>query len=1046
MSFTGFVALTPPPSGGVVIPPALAEAVKRGEAILFLGAGASFGAEHPDGRQMPLGGALKDLICDRFLSGLCKDRALDEVASLAENSAGRGEVDQFIATSVRGFSPPAQHRLVPAFRWKAVFGTNYDLLLEEAYALCDKPLQTLKPFYRDGGIERELATAVDPVPYYKLHGTIDHLHDRDAPLILTQESYLNPKFNRRRLFARLEDLGSEFPIVFVGTRLADHHIREILAAVDAQAGSRPTYFFVDPSITTYDEQLLASRRMTPVCATFGDFMEALNRSVAPEARPLYGVLEAATHSIERHFRRRVRVPESLRAFLTNNIEHVHTGLPSTPVSADLFFKGESTSWDPIERGYDIERHIYTTVMLRLLEDQQNAVSVFAIRGVAGAGKSVFGRRLAYDLATRHDRLVLFGRAGTHLRADPLLDLHNLTGLPVVLFVDQAADQLRSLEELTHRLQAASVPITLVLLDTIAAFGSGLEPFARQMQAEFELRSLTKGEIEALLSKLELNGALGLLGPMSQDERVSTFESLADRQLLVALYEATHGKQLEELLVEEYHRILLSEAQELYLLVCTLNRFSIPIRAGLVNRVMGVGFTDFEKRFLRPLEGLVFAEMDPRSRDFAYRARHPQIAEIVFRRILNTQTKQSEQYVRIIEGMNPSYGSDNAAMRKMLSARNLRDLSPDAAERRLILRVAHRVTNGDPFILQQQAILEMNSSGGDLEAAAALLEQAIEAQPKDPSLKHTKASLLARRAKLIKDPLARRTMRNGARAVLAELRQRQGSDPYGLALKATLAIDDLEDQLSALPPDAHAPAEPAIIRLMEDAERSLAQGLAGHPDFEALTREAYRLRKVMGQGDRGVALLRRTLQQQPHLEFVATTYAKAIADRDLPEALWALRTCLAEKPNSRMLNQAFFELMMLEADDFRDALLPHLRRAYTVGDGNIAMHVHAIRYFFMRADRSEYDSAITAASGMRVAWGELSKPRFPVTGTPSGDPYSGRILRLGATYGSVEVPGLLDRVHVRADLTQEDVWDRLREQASIKLTIWFNARGAVGKIV
>jgi len=1027
------------------IPASLAEAMKRGEAVLFLGAGASFGATRADGQVMPLGNALRDLVCDRFLAGTCKDRSLDEVASLAETTVGRAELDQFVANAVRGFEPTPAHLLLPKFRWKAVFGTNYDLLVEAGWGATPS-LQTLKPIFRDTGIERELATVVDPLPYYKLHGTIDYLHDPAIPLILTQDSYLTYRQNRRRLFGRFEDLAREMPVVFVGTRLADHHLREILHTVDADASTRPTYFFVSPDINEFDVALLGRKRMLPIKATFEGFMAALDAAVEPLARTLYGAVAPAGHSIERHFRRKVACPTSIRAFLTDNVEHVHAGLSSTAVDAKLFFKGQSESWDPIERGYDIERQIYPTVMLRLL-DMDNAageLNVVCVRGVAGAGKTVFARRLAYDLAVKHDRLILYCKPGVHLRADPLLDLHGLTGLPVTLVVDQAADQLRSLEELVARLSAAGVPATLLLVDTHASFGSGLEPFARMLRGEFELRNLAEREIRDILVKLELHGALGLLEPLGPDQRVATFEELADRQLLVALYEATQGKPLEQLIVDEYHRIVLSEAQELYLLVCTLNRFSVPVRAGLIQRVMGVRFVDFEKRFLGPLSGVVFAEMDPRSRDYAYRARHPHIADIVFRRILDTQTKQSEQYVRVVEGLNPSYASDNAAMRKMLSARNLRDLSASLVERRRILRVAERVTGEDAFIMQQQAILEMNSPGGDLDVATERLEAAIRLQPRDTSLKHTQATLLARKAGQIKDPLARRAMRNRARAVLGEIRPKAGNDPYLFATKASLAIDDLEDALRALPGGSDAPAEPGVIRMVEDAERALEQGLASAPEFERLTKESFRLRKLLGEEEKGLGLLRRTLSQQPHLEFVAATYARLVADRDLPGAMEAVRRCLSEKPQSRLLNQVLFELMVKEADDFRDALLGPLRRAFTFEDANVVMHVHAIRYHFMRREKDEFAAVVRAAARSTAPWSERDRPRLPVEGPLADARYGATVTKLSANHGFLAIPDLMQQVFVNADHLPERTWDALREGMRVQARLLFNYRGPIAR--
>jgi hypothetical protein len=1019
--------------------------MKRGDAVLFLGAGASYGTKHDDGRTMPLGVALKDLICDRFLAGKCKERGLDEVASLAENSAGRGDMDGFVAQAVRGFEPGIAHKLIPSFRWRAIFGTNYDLLVETAFEQADDPLQTLKAFYRDGAIERELATSPDPLAYYKLHGTIDHLHDREAPLILTQESYVAVSHKRRRLFGRLEDLASEYPIVFVGTRLADVHIRAILDVVDKAGGARPTYYFVNPDINEFDEALLGKRRMVPIKSGFDTFLQALNEAVPPLARKLHGAIGATTHSIEQHFRRAVPAPQSIVAFLTDNVEHVHAGISSNSLSAELFFKGESQSWDPIERSFDIERVPYTAVMLRIIgfETADDAVNILIIRGVAGAGKTVFSRRVAYDLAISHGKLVIFGRPGVHLRADPLLDLHALTGLSVVLIVDQAADQVRHIEDLAARLSAAKVRATIVLIDTQAAFGTNLDSLSNYIRAEFEIRNLVSREVLAILEKLEMHDALGLLKEKNQDERVEAFEKLADRQLLVALYEATHGKPLEKLLIDEFHRVILSEAQDLYLLVCTMHRFNVPIRAGLVQRVTGIGFRDFESRFLSPLEGMVYAEMDPRSRDYAYRTRHPQIAEIVFRGVLDTKTKQTQQYIRIIEGMNPTYASDNAAMRKMLSFRNLKDLTSSLDERRRILRVAEQATGGDSFVLQQQALLEMNTRNGDLDVAFERLDVAQEQQPKDKSLKHTRAALLARTAEASQDLLQRRSIRNQAREIIRSMRQGDTSDPYILSLSAQLAIDDLEDSLKDLPKGSSAPADPSVIRLVEDAERALNLGLAQHPDFESLSRQSFRLKNLMGQRERGLRVLTKTLELQPHLEFVTATYARAIADQDLNLALSAVRRCLNEKPASRTLNQLLFDLMRKQSDDFRDELFSPLRRSFTLEDNNLIMHVHALRYHFMRSERMDYDSVLVAATNVQAPWQEKDRPRYRVQSSSGDGRFTGNITRLTNTAGSVSVPGLMDSIFIRsAGSAEETTWDELREGIKVSFDLDFNLRGPI----
>ncbi|MDL2403621.1 hypothetical protein [Rhizobium mayense] len=60
--------------GGIhMIPTTLINAVTRGEVVLFFGAGINYDCRHPDGRKMPLGNDLRDLLADHFLGGECKD-------------------------------------------------------------------------------------------------------------------------------------------------------------------------------------------------------------------------------------------------------------------------------------------------------------------------------------------------------------------------------------------------------------------------------------------------------------------------------------------------------------------------------------------------------------------------------------------------------------------------------------------------------------------------------------------------------------------------------------------------------------------------------------------------------------------------------------------------------------------------------------------------------------------------------------------------------------------------------------------------------------
>ena len=1033
----------------LTLPHTLRDGVARGEVALFLGAGASRGARLPDGKRMPMGGDLRDLIADRFLGGKGKDRSLEEVANYAANQAGRAALDSFVAEQVRPFGPSAGHLLLPAFRWQTLFTINYDLLVERAYEAVQGD-QKIIPFTRDqNNMDRELKAELSALPFFKLHGSIDRLHDPSAPLILTTDTYVGWENNRKRIFNRLTEASIEYPVVHIGTSLTDHHIKVIRAAVGFQAADRPMHYFVSPGINEFEEALFTGERMTPIRATFDEFMIALNENVSENSRKLYAALPAQEHSIQRHFRKNTSVPPSIRAFLTDNVDHVRPGIQSVAVSPEEFFRGQSRSWTPIESSYDIKRKLYEIVMLKTIafDKGESGVDIIAVQGVAGSGKSVFAKRLAWDLGTTYRHLVLFAGAGALIRAEPIVDLFELTGQRPILVIDNAADSLAAVNDLIARMEAAQAPLTIIMLDTHAALSGGLDQFGDNLKFRFELRNLTEEEIELLLAKLEEYQCLGMLEPQSPQERLDVFLRLADKQLLVALYEATQGKLLEDILVDEYHRILLTEAQELYLIVCTLHQFRVGVRAGLVRRLTGVNFEQFRGRLLGPLTGIVSADYDTGPRDYVYRARHSHIAGIVFNNILSTHSQRVNQFLRILDAIDPSYSSDNAALRELINWRNVRDLSPNIEDGRRILATALNAAGEEPFILQQMALLEMNSSTGNLKSAREYLDRAQDIAPWDRTLKHSRANLLGREANAANDGLIAKSLRGDAKKLLRELRSDR-ADPYVSSLNAQLAIDELREILPSRTAEPAPEKEALVLRLITDAEQALSEGLSRSPEFQNLILQSSRLRALLGEGDKAERFLANALARQAHLEFVAIAYAKAIRNRDLPTAISAVRTALQHKSTSKPLNQMLFDLMMQEADDHRDELSGSLRRSFTDGDGNTVMHVHAVRYHFLRGDRAAFEHARTTASNMQVARKDKDRPRLPFMNRDTKDGrFVGDITSLGEAYGFVTVPSLLDRMYLRPIASCDaDVWETLRQGSKVSFVMTFNARGAIASEV
>ena len=128
---------------------------------------------------------------------------------------------------------------------------------------------------------------------------------------------------------------------------------------------------------------------------------------------------------------------------------------------------------------------------------------------------------------------------------------------------------------------SEVKITIVTAERDSEWNVRCGELDARTTAQYELRYLTDRAVHLLLAKLEEHNALGLLAEQDYEGRVDALRERARRQILVALHEATLGRPFEEIVVNEYSRIQPEDARLLYLDICTLNRFGVGVRAGLI---------------------------------------------------------------------------------------------------------------------------------------------------------------------------------------------------------------------------------------------------------------------------------------------------------------------------------------------------------------------------------------------------------------------------------------------------------------------------------
>ena len=1027
------------------LPQPLVTAVTQQSAVLFLGAGASFGARHPEGEKIPSAEVLKNELSDKFLGAKLKSRSLSHIAQMCISETDLLSVQSFIRDKLLPFEPADYHLIIPRFYWHAIITTNYDLILEKAYNKTRIPNQELVPFIKDGQkFDIKLKNSINGVPFIKLHGSIDQIDDSEVPLILSKEQCTTYSKNRTRLFSAFQQYGYEFSIIFCGYSIEDQHIQTILFDLTDNGINRPRYYVVSPDLEDIEKRYWNSRRITCLQATFEDFLLALENKIPEHNRSIPVSLGGGTESIRKFY----RVPdalesEGLKLFLSSDVDHVRSGMPTHAKEPRHFYIGADSGWGPIESYLDVPRRITDNIIvdaiLRDEKDRQRLVDLHIIKGPAGHGKTTVLRRVAWEASTSYSKLCLFVKEEGSIHTEQLEEISELTRERIFLFVDHAALRVDEI----HSVINAKIPLTIVTAERDNEWNVRCGALDEFLTQEYPLRNLSETEIAALLDKLKKHDSLGRLADFSYQEQVREFSERAERQLLVALHEATLGKSFEEIVKDEFNGITPAEAQTLYLDVCTLNRLGVPVRAGLIARISGIRFEDFQKRFLKPLEHVVRSHVDRYTRDMMYSARHQHIADLVFQLILTDPEERFNQIIRTLDGINIDYSSDHEAFRSLIRGHSLANLFVSQELARKFYERAGELIGNDPHLLQQKALFEMDHPGGSLQKAELNLEKALDIAPYDKSIRHTLANLKRQQAKKTNNTLLKEKLRKDSRKLLSELVS-DARTSYGVNTLILVLSDQLRDLfITKSEGKFDSLEEKTIVDLVSAIEIQIGKGKQRFPDDTELSLAEVDFRKILKDDNRAFEALSKAFNTNPRSEWVAIRMSRHfIENGDYDSAKGMLLRCVKENPASKAANFALAKLYMrFGSREEKIKILDMLRHSFTEGDTHFDAQYWYARELFLRHDLETANELFSKLGHAPVSPEIRNKIRgFIRDETGTVKQFRATVSKKEEAYLFASPEGFPRDVFCHASRVSDEIWERLKKGSSVELKIGFSMRG------
>lgn len=707
----------------------LTEAIWSGRATLFIGSGVSNLCNAPDGK------ALLNLLRKDFPSADQETTSLTDLFQdlIDDPDCGPEKLYEYLRNMFLALTSGDFHNDLTEFDWNAIFTTNYDRLIEQAYENRSLAARLRRVVEYDYEVNLRDKTKVF---LFKLMGSADIPLGQEGDMVLSRKQYHENLTNRSRYLQQLRDFLLGSVLIIMGYSGRDRLLFDVIEkTMEERTPDKIPYSFMITSkdtLSSKDANILGSKKIIPVYITLPDFMKHIKQNKPASSKVVIPQTCYRTISVEA-----TKIPMSEVDF--NNYSEDFEILTDEEIAAlkgdkGLFFKAMNQSWGAFKENWDFKREVYDGIKKRVLSelaktDPKNNV-VLTVTGPPGSGKSTTLRRLAYDVYSGGCPVIILNKHTSKLdyrsidsfivqinrRFDEAIGGERHKAIKPLILVDDAPsllfDPSRISQYLRSRSRAALVVVGGRTGEWYESWYTGVS--AAIPENTYEQKDLmSPSEISAFLKYLE----------EVLDTRLSVedIEVRCESSFFASMYTAidTTHRPLDEI-IKGLYRDLFADAKKAYEIVCCLHQFGLTLPQLLLARYLDCDTVNQLFEILSPkTRDAIIEDEDPFGNLF-YRSQHRIIARKTVEFFFGDPSIQSSLLEDVISKANFNWRSERGLIERLLvrnihqsdfSFRQKQDLYKKACEKQEIRSVVHH-----------WGILEMDND--HMDEARKLLERAL----------------------------------------------------------------------------------------------------------------------------------------------------------------------------------------------------------------------------------------------------------------------------------------------------------------------------------
>ena len=760
----------------------LERALHSNKVVLFLGAGFSCEAINKNQLKFPSSKELSKILWEyTYKDDEYEETDLQIIFEAAlKSQKGIRSLHEILKNVMGCSSVPDWYRNITSQYWYRIYTTNIDDLVEVIFK---KPKlrfnleQIVAP--RDDFSERD--QFLNKLQYIKLNGSIEY-----DPRTYT--------FSARQFAKR----STEYDIwydhfvrdymthvtVFIGTELNEplfwRHIELRERRERKETEQRPKSYLICPKISRPKQSILNDYNIIPIEAKSEEFFIWLKENIkSPESKQ--SVIQASNPKLIEIFQfeeegvKRADI-NRLETFF-KNFQLVNIEQPSAGHRRKSYLLGKEPQWQDLYHNLDAKREIndlFINEVAEVAKGNQDNINVIALTGTAGSGKSTILMRTALYFCAQGFQCY-YTQSEELIKWEDFISAIKVIDKDLIIFIDNADHSLGWLAGLIENFGDIDRKLTFIL----ASRTNKYEKFAGNLLQvskvkEIDTPNLSDTDIEKIIQKLSDEDLLGKLRGKNNQQRFSEFKDRARKQILIAMREATQGKDFDEILKGEYNEIEPYEARKIYLCIAlaSAEHFKLSrqqIVATAIDRYSAI-LTYLDRNLKGPIS-------QPYEGSNIYECRHPVIAEFIINDIAE-RSHLKDAYICILSvlahdmGNNPDFGNRIYRLyRRLINHLSIfHHFQKNIKHARDIYESVRNYIGDDFHFWLQYGSLEL--SFGELDYAANYLAQAESLRPYDKFIL-TAIGHLYYRQSLVADSLhsASRLRQDGKDYILDQINSR-----------------------------------------------------------------------------------------------------------------------------------------------------------------------------------------------------------------------------------------------------------------------------------